>query len=237
MHGELTRAVQSLDPSASRLRGVSRTDAGVHARDQKVAFDPSRTIPCKGWVLGVNSALPPDLAVRHAREVAPGFDPRAHSRGKRYRYELRIDRVRDPLRDGRAWRIDPPFDLARAREEAAATIGTHDFCAFRTSSDARTDTTRSLTRVELIEREDHVSVVVEGTAFLHNMIRILVGTVVDVGRGRLRSGAVARGLASRDRSDLGMTAPAHGLLLDEVFLDLSSGHETGDGGSEGSAWP
>jgi tRNA pseudouridine38-40 synthase len=229
VHGVLTEAVRSLDPNASPLRGASRTDAGVHARGQVVALDPSRAIPCKGWVLGVNAALPVDLAVRHAREVEPGFEPRAFGRGKRYRYVVRIDRVRDPLSDRRAWRIDPPFDAERARGEAAALLGTHDFCAFRSSSDLRVQTTRTLTRVDLVEDERTVEVIVEGSAFLHNMVCIIVGTLVDVGRGRLAFGAVARALASRDRSDLGMTAPAQGLFLDEVFLDPSK--------LGGSGWP
>lgn len=227
----LTEAVRSIDPGVSTLRGASRTDAGVHAHGQVVSFDPSRAIPCKGWVLGVNSALPRDLAVRQAREVEPGFDPRAFGRGKRYRYVVMLDRVRDPLFDRRAWRIDPPFDLDRARAEAAAVIGTHDFRAFRSSADERVDTTRTLTRVDLVQAGDPrlLEIVVEGSAFLHNMVRILVGTIVDVARGRHPAGACARALGSGARTDLGMTAPAQGLHLDEVFLDLS--------GQEGASWP
>lgn len=228
IHGVLTGAVRSLDPGASNLRGASRTDAGVHARAQAVSFDSSRVIPCKGWVLGLNAALPADVAVRRAQEVAPGYDPRANGHGKRYRYSLMVDRVRDPLLDGRAWRIDPPFDRAAAEAEAANLLGTHDFRAFRSSSDERLETRRTLTKVEL--RGDgtrELEVVVEGSAFLHNMVRIIVGTLVDVGRGRLAAGAVARGLASGDRTALGMTAPAHGLVLDEVFLDTG----------EGASWP
>jgi tRNA pseudouridine38-40 synthase len=224
----LTAAVRTLDPDVSHLRGVSRTDAGVHARAQRVAFDPSRDIPCKGWVLGVNSALPADLAVRRAAEVEPGFEPRANSRGKRYRYRVMLDRVRDPLLDGRAWRVDPPFSIEAAADEARTLLGTHDFRAFRSSHDERVDTRRTLTRVDL-ERPDErtLDVVVEGSAFLHNMVRIIVGTLVDVGRGRLAPGAVARALGSGDRSVLGMTAPAHGLCLDEVFLEVE----------EAASWP
>jgi tRNA pseudouridine38-40 synthase len=231
VHGVLTEAVRSLDPSASILRGASRTDAGVHARGQVVSFDVSREIPCKGWVLGVNAALPRDVAIRHAREVRAGFDPRAFGRGKRYRYSLMVDRVRDPLIDRRAWRIEAPFDEGMARMEAAALLGTHDFRAFRSSADERVDTTRTLTRVEPVHSPDPrvVEVVVEGSAFLHNMVRILVGTLVDVARGRLAPGACARALRSGQRTDLGMTAPAHGLMLDEVFLDLR--------GQPEASWP
>lgn len=227
----LTAAVHSIDPGASFLRGASRTDSGVHARGQVVAFDPSRDIPCKGWVLGVNAALPTDLAIRRAQEVEPGFEPRAKSRGKRYRYTVMLDRVRDPLLDGRAWRVDPPFDRERTHAEARMLLGTHDFRAFRASSDERIVTTRTLDKVELRDHDRGFEVVVEGSAFLHNMVRIIVGTLVDVGRGRLSPGAVARALASGDRTDLGMTAPAQGLTLDEVFLEL------GDVPSESLSWP
>jgi tRNA pseudouridine38-40 synthase len=229
VHGVLTDAIRSLDPGAGKLRGASRTDSGVHARGQAVAFDPSRTIPPKGWVLGVNAALPTDVAVRAAREVMPGFEPRAHGRGKRYRYGLMVDRVRDPLEEARRWRIDPPFDLAAARAEGTLAIGTHDFRAFRTASDPRVDTVRTLGRVDVVEIDARaLEIVVEGSAFLHNMVRILVGAIVDVARGRLRPGAIARALASGARADLGITAPAHGLLLDEVFLELEPA---------GAAWP
>lgn len=222
VHGILTEAARSLDPNVSLLRGASRTDSGVHARGQAVSFDPTRTIPCKGWVLGMNSALPQDVAIRQARVVPQGFDPRAFGRGKRYRYALMLDRVRDPLVDRRAWRLDPPFDEAKARAEAATLLGTHDFRAYRSSADERVVTVRTLTRCELVHQPDPrlVEIVVEGSAFLHNMVRILVGTIVDVARGRLAPGACARALSSGARTDLGMTAPAHGLMLDEVFLDL-----------------
>jgi tRNA pseudouridine38-40 synthase len=219
VHGVLSGAVAALDPNASLLRGASRTDAGVHARGQVVSFDPSRSIPVKGWVLGLNAHLPADVAVRHAREVAPGFDPRAAGRGKRYRYRVMVDQVRDPLASGRVWRIDPSLDLDRARTEALSLLGTHDFRAFRSSHDMRTETTRTITRADVLEDDRGFEVVVEGNAFLHNMVRIIVGTLVDVARRRLAPGAVIRAFENGTRESLGMTAPAQGLLLDEVFLD------------------
>lgn len=228
VHGVLSAAARALDPSVTHLRGVSRTDAGVHARGQMVALDPTRAIPPKGWVLGMNAHLPADVAVRAAREVAPGFEPRAASRGKRYRYGVMVDRVRDPLSAARTWRIDPPFDLEAARNEARALLGTHDFRAFRSSADERVETVRTLGRADVLMSGTMVEVVVEGTAFLHNMVRIIVGTLVDVARGRLEPGAVERAIRSGRREDLGMTAPAHGLVLDEVFLEIDA---------EGASWP
>ncbi len=226
----LRGAVLALDPRASRLRGTSRTDAGVHAEGQLVAFDSERDIPAKGWTLGLNQHLPEDLAVRASRAIPPGFSPRFASRGKRYRYRVLVDPVRDPRWRTRAWRVSE-VDPALMAPEGAAAIGTHDFAAFRSAGDERDVTTRTLTRVE-VERGDDprlLSVVVEGSAFLYNMVRILVGTMVDVGRGRLAPGAVARALETRERRRAGITAPAHGLVLEHVFVDPPEG--------TGERWP
>jgi tRNA pseudouridine38-40 synthase len=223
-------AVSAIDPRARALRGASRTDAGVHAEGQLVAFDTSREIPAKGWVLGLNQHLPEDVAVRAARAVTPGYSPRFAARGKRYRYRVLVDAVREPAWRTRAWRVSD-VDVAAMAREAQAAVGTHDFIAFRSSGDERENTVRTLSRVD-VEREAHprvVAVVVEGNAFLYNMVRILVGTMVDVGRGRLEPGALARALESRDRRQAGTTAPAQGLVLERVDVELPDG--------SGEPWP
>lgn len=228
----LRGAVLALDPKASGLRGTSRTDAGVHADGQLVAVDVERDIPARGWVLGVNQHLPDDVAVRVAWPVPPGFSPRFAARGKRYRYRVLVDSVRDPRWRARAWRLGE-VDLELLAQEGQAAVGTHDFAAFRSAGDERTVTVRTITRVS-VEREAGdggrvVGVVVEGTAFLYNMVRILVGTMTDVARGRLEPGAVARALEARDRRVAGTTAPAHGLTLEHVDVTWPEG--------VGDPWP
>ena len=234
VHGVVIEAARAMDPSIATIRGASRTDAGVHARGQLVAFDPQRQIPPRGWVLGMNAHLPRDVAIRRARLVPRGFEPRASRAGKRYRYVVLRDAIRDPAIDRCAWRIDDAIDLEAARAEASDMLGTHDFRAFRSSQDPRTDTVRTIMRVELCEGlfgdARLLGIEVEGTAFMHNMVRIIAGTLMDVGRKHLRSGAVARALASGKRDDLGMTAPANGLVLDEVRVDLPPA-------LEGESWP
>jgi tRNA pseudouridine38-40 synthase len=222
--GELLGALRAVDPSIHEIRGASRTDAGVHARGQRVAFDPVADIPPRGWVLATTRHLPPEIAVRRASIVAPGFSPRFASTGKRYRYLLFTDPVRDPFLEGRAWRVEDLADgeaLDRARRETSLALGTHDFAAFRSRSDERQNTTRTLTRLTIEpDPEDPriLRVDVHGSAFLHNMVRILVGTLVDVARGRLEPLAVARALATRNRREAGITAPAEGLYLEHVEL-------------------
>jgi tRNA pseudouridine38-40 synthase len=231
--GELLGAIQALDPTVRDLRGASRTDAGVHAKGQRVAFDTVAEIPPRGWVLAVSRHLPDEIAVRRAAIVADGFSPRFANRGKRYRYLVLRDHARDPFLEGRAWR-SPSFDregaVERARREATLAVGTHDFAAFRSSADERENTERTIRDVRVTEDPGDARLLrvdVEGSAFLHNMVRILVGTLSDVARGRLPEGAIERAIASRKRHDAGITAPPDGLYLEEVLLD--------DGATE--AWP
>jgi tRNA pseudouridine38-40 synthase len=226
----LRGAVLAIDPRASGVRGTSRTDAGVHAEGQLVAFDATVAIPPRGWALGLNRHLPADVAVRSARAVPAGFAPRFAARGKRYRYRVLVDPIRDPTVRGRAWRV-PELDAVAMAGEALAAVGTHDFASFRGAADQRPSSVRTLTRVDVVREADPrvVAVVVEGDAFLYNMVRILVGTMVDVGRGRLPRGALANAIERRARPSAGTTAPAHGLVLEHVDVALPEG--------AGERWP
>ena len=226
----LNGAILAIDPRAGSVRGTSRTDAGVHAEGQLAAFDATLDIPARGWALGLNKHLPEDVAVRAARSICTGFSPRFAARGKRYRYRVLVDAVRDPRWRSRAWRV-PELDVEAMRREADAACGTHDFASFRASGDHRTHTIRTLARVAVEREEDPriVAVVVEGDAFLYRMVRILVGTMVDVARRRRPAGAISAAIAACDRRAAGTTAPAHGLVLERVHLDVPRGG--------GDRWP
>jgi len=236
VQGELTGAIRAVDARAATPRGTSRTDAGVHAHRQLAAFDATLDIPPRGWVLALNQHLPDDACVRSARAVPLAFEPRFAAKKKRYVYRILRDRVRDPLWHERSWRVGWPLDLERIRREASAIVGTHDFRAFRSAHDPRLDTVRTLHRAEAVvrdAREGHdariLELVFEGNAFLYNMVRILTGTLVDVARGQRPEGTIARALASGRRADAGMTAPAVGLTLEHVELDLPD--------DTGAPWP
>lgn len=230
--GELLAALRDVDPSIQEIRGASRTDSGVHAYGQRVAFDPEKDIPPRGWVLAAARRLPSEIAIRRAAIVPRGFTPRFESQRKWYRYVVLRDKLRDPFFEGRSWRVEGIDDAAmeRAVAEARLALGTHDFAAFRSSADQRTNTTRTIERftVEVDAADPRLlRIDVEGTAFMHNMVRILVGTLMDVARKRLDPGAISRALASHRREDLGITAPPDGLFLVAMTL-------TNDGSSP---WP
>jgi tRNA pseudouridine38-40 synthase len=217
--GELLGAIQAIDPAVRELRGASRTDAGVHARGQLAAFDTAKSIPPKGWALGLAAHLPAEIGIRRAALAPEGCQPRHESIRKHYRYLVLRDVLRDPLWEGRAWRVGRPLDLEIARTEAASLVGTHDFAAFRSSGDQRVETVRTIERVEIAPLADDARVLaldVVGTAFLYNMVRIIAGTLIDAARRRRPAGVVASALASRERGELGVTAPAHGLYLESI---------------------
>ncbi len=239
VQGVLTDAVRRLDPSASETRGASRTDAGVHARGQVVAFDTSRALPPKGWRMQLNTSLPEDVSVREVVACEPGFEPRFDSVRKLYRYRVHVGESRDPLRDGQSMHLGPArarkdvmvrgervedyLDLDAMREAARRLEGRHDFRAYRSADDARENSVRTLHAVRIpppsTDEPDALALDFEGDAFMKNMVRILVGTLLEVGRGAMRPEAIDGTLgALATRALTGPTAPAHGLCLMRVEL-------------------
>jgi tRNA pseudouridine38-40 synthase len=224
--GTLRAAILEVDPSVTELRAASRTDSGVHARGQRVAFDVTRDIDCRGWALGIQRGLPPTIGVRAATLMSFGYNPRYDTALKRYRYLLLCDRVHDPIAAGRVWRVgdlDTVERVDRLCREWASLRGTHDYAAFASSRDKRQITERSLVALDVHRTDGQLALDVTGDGFLHNMVRIMVGTAVDVGRGRIPPGAARRALASHRREDAGMTAPPQGLYLEEVHLKTAAG--------------
>jgi tRNA pseudouridine38-40 synthase len=232
VQGTLEDAIASMNGASVELRGASRTDAGVHALGQRAAFDPARDIPPQGWLLGLNAALPDDLAVRAAEPAPADYTPRFDTVDKHYRYLVLLDSVRDPLLRQRAWQLGPRelgkraerrLDLDAMRAAAAQLVGTHDFRAFRSADDARENTVRTLVSLDVTPSFASdarlVALDVVGTAFMKNMVRILAGTLIEVGTGAREAGSVAALLGPQaERREAGPTAPAHGLTLVSMRL-------------------
>ncbi|MCY1021394.1 tRNA pseudouridine(38-40) synthase TruA [Pyxidicoccus sp. MSG2] len=215
----------TLEDGLARLLGervsvfcAGRTDSGVHATGQVASFDTARVLPMKAYVMGLNGLLPDDLAVVSAVEVPDDFDPRRWSRGKRYRYRLSNRRTRSPMRRATHWEVFAALDVEAMRRAATHLLGRHDYSAFRAADCQAKHAMREIRRLAVEgEAGDAVSFVVEGTAFLKHMVRNLVGTLVEVGKGKRPEAWVAEVLASRNRKRAGPTAPPQGLVLEEVF--------------------
>jgi tRNA pseudouridine38-40 synthase len=230
----LEAAVAKIAQHPVAVRAAGRTDAGVHAEAQIVAFDTERLLQPRRWLLAINRYLPPDAAVQDVASCEPGYHPRFDALEKTYRYVFHLGLGRDPLLRERAWHLarsgiralpgqTSPLDLDAMRETAAILVGTHDFRAFRASDDQRPNTQRTLYRVELIPawhgRSELLALEVQGSAFMKNMVRILAGTLIAVGKARLSPRQVAALLTpTATRSRLSETAPAHGLTLVQVRL-------------------
>ncbi|CAN5891769.1 tRNA pseudouridine(38-40) synthase TruA [soil metagenome] len=201
------------------VAGASRTDAGVHARGQVCAFSTEKMIPLHGIRRGLNSLLPDSIAVRVAEEVAEDFHPRFQSTGKHYRYTILNAPDRSPRWRHRAWHVPLPLDVEAMREGARALVGDHDFAAFRATGCSARTTVRRISDVSISPTDEVLIVDVRGNAFLRNMVRILVGTLAEVGSGDRPAVQVAEIRDSLDRTQAGKTAPPQGLELMEVRYD------------------
>ncbi|OJH41131.1 tRNA pseudouridine(38-40) synthase TruA [Cystobacter ferrugineus] len=237
IQARLMDAVEKLLGERVPVEAAGRTDAGVHATGQVVCFTTGRVLPLKAYWMGLNSLLPEDIAVVRAEEVPADFDPRRWSRGKRYRYRVSNAPSRSPLLRATHWEVFAPLDVDALRRGAAHLVGRHDFSSFRASDCQAAHAVREVRRVDIQgESRGVLSFTVEGTAFLKHMVRNLVGSLVEVGKGRRSPDWVAEVLAARDRKRAGPTAPAHGLVLEEVFYGEGppprSPGGTADGGDE-----
>lgn len=212
----LEEALGKLLGEPVRVRSSGRTDAGVHAAAMPAVFATGKELPLRAFTFGLNALLPREIAVKSAAEVSPGFDPRKDALWKRYRYTILTAPHRSPLHRLQSWHFRHPLHLERMRAGAAYLVGTHDFAAFRGANCAARTTVRTIHSLEVTRAGDFVRIDVTGTGFLKNMVRIIAGTLVEVGSGKLGPEDVGRILAGKMRPDAGATAPPHGLCLIEV---------------------
>ena len=217
VQGELEAALARIAGHPCRVAGASRTDSGVHAEGQVASVALETGLGAAGLRRAANGVLPADLAVTAVAEVSEAFHARHSARGKLYRYRIWNGASPSPLRAARTHRVFTPLDLAAMRRGAEALLGTHAFRAFQAAGSAPGSTVRTLRRLG-VEGEAHAEVrlLVEGDAFLRHMVRILAGTLVEIGIGRRDPAGIPALLASRERSRAGPTAPARGLCLVRV---------------------
>jgi tRNA pseudouridine38-40 synthase len=196
------------------LHGAGRTDAGVHAEGQVANFhSPNRAIPLTGLRRAINSRLPADIAIRSAADVPDSFHASKSAVGKTYRYRICTSPTRPVDRAGRVWHYWREIDPQRMAEAAGRLIGYHDFKGLATSGDQRLDTRRTIFRCEVACEDQDIVVTVQGDGFLYNMVRNIVGTLVEIGRGRWGPTQIDTILQTADRSTAGPTAPPDGLTM------------------------
>ncbi|HVV85020.1 MAG TPA: tRNA pseudouridine(38-40) synthase TruA [Kofleriaceae bacterium] len=203
-----------------RVTGASRTDAGVHALGQVAAFRTARPIAPYNLRRALNSLLPPTIAVTDVAEAPDDFHPRFSATGKHYRYLVLARPDRAPRWEGWAWHRPQPLDREAMARAAAGFLGEHDFRGFRATTCTARTTRRRIHALDLsAPAPELLALDVRGNAFLHNMVRIIAGTLVEVGLGRLDAAAIPDVIASGERARAGPTAPAHGLTLMSVSYD------------------
>jgi tRNA pseudouridine38-40 synthase len=216
IQGAVLEAAQRFLGADARVTGASRTDAGVHALRQTASLTiaaPLDAIAVRG---ALNAALPPTIRVLSAAEAAPGFDARRAALGKRYAYLIDNGAVAAPLWRRVAWHVPAPLDVAAMRTALVALRGRHDFSAFCAAAGADAPPVCTVHALHVIRRRQHVALLVSADRFLHHMVRTIVGSAVEVGRGAQRPEWLGDVLGSRARVRAGPTAPAHGLVLVRV---------------------
>jgi tRNA pseudouridine38-40 synthase len=200
-----------------RVAGAGRTDAGVHACGQVIAFDVSAPIDAPDRVLrSINGVLPRDIAVRDLTAVHADFDPRRHAVQRAYRYRIWAAPVRSPFVERTAWHVPEPLDVAAMGEAAGALVGVHDFASFQAADNVPRPSVRQVEASTVARAGDLVLFRIVANAFVRHMVRNVVGQLVEVGRGRFPAGGMTELLAARDRTRAAPTAPPHGLFLEWV---------------------
>jgi tRNA pseudouridine38-40 synthase len=209
----LTEAIQNLIGAEVRVHGASRTDAGVSALGQVALVQIDSPIPTENLARAITHKLPQDIAVTEALEVAPGFDVIGDVKSKLYRYTIFTGRLRPVLQIRHCWHLPAKLDTTAMTQAAKTFVGKKDFKSFASANDQRENSIRTIFRCDVTQDNDWVYIDVEGNAFLYNMVRNIVGTLVEVGIGRQKPEKIKQILQAKDRSAAGPIAPAAGLCL------------------------
>ncbi|RME86278.1 MAG: tRNA pseudouridine(38-40) synthase TruA [Caldilineae bacterium] len=212
VQGELERVLQKVTGRLTRVIGSGRTDAGVHARGQVIAFRSAWRHTAADLQRALNALLPPDIAVLDLLPAPDDFHPRFSARERWYRYQLGTWPGHSPLRCRYAWEVGPGLDIEAMKQAAEALVGTYDFAAFGQPPQGD-NTVRQVISAQWSEQPPYLVFDIRANAFLRRMVRTIVGTLVEVGQGRRSAGDVARLRDSRDRSQAAPPAPPQGLIL------------------------
>ena len=212
----LENAFSKLFGAKTAVTGSGRTDAGVHALGQVAHFDAETSIPAEKIPFAINTMLPEDVRVLSCEEVSSDFHARFQAKEKTYVYKLYLSPHLNPLKNATAENICVPLDFAEMEKAARFIEGTHDFRCFEASGSSVKDTVRTVEKVEIIKNGEDVEIRVTGNGFLYNMVRIITGTLLEVGKGDYPPEKVKEILAAKDRKMAGATARPEGLTLVQI---------------------
>lgn len=219
----LEKALRKMHKGAEiKVTSSGRTDAGVHARGQVFHFDSFIDLPSERWVNAMNGLLPKDVALQSVEKVNDDFHARYDVVGKTYKYFLYTGKIRDPFRRNYSSYYPYKLNIAHIRQAAGYFVGTHDFTSFCSSKTDKENKVRTISSLNIEQKEDEIIFTFSGNGFLYNMVRIIVGTLLQVGNGRILPEDIPHILEARDRKLAGKTAPAEGLCLWEVFYETTS---------------
>ena len=214
---EIEKSLEQLFKQTIRITGASRTDAGVHAAGQRAGFFMENIrIPLEKLPYAMNASLPADIAVTKAEPAPDDLHPRFSAKRKIYEYAIYNNRIRDPL-SNRAWHVRPVLDTAKMIEASEYLTGTHDFKTFCASGTETVNFVRTVHALDFDTNGPLIRFRITGDAFLYNMVRIIAGTLVYAGLGKLNPIDMPAIIKSRDRAAAGVTAPPHGLTLMEIL--------------------
>ena len=215
IQGTIEKAIFDITREEVKITGSGRTDAGVHALGQVANFKINSQIPVDRIPNALNAKLPKDISIVKAEEVDEDFHSRYSAKKKTYRYQIYNSLYRSPIYADISYPVKYDLDIDKMKKEAKSLIGTYDFKGFMSSGSSVTDTVRTIYNIEVSKSEDLIIIEIEGNGFLYNMVRIIAGTLVDIGRGRIAE-KMSTIIESKSRSMAGHTAPAHGLFLKKV---------------------
>ncbi len=221
VQGELCRALGEALGGECKVTGCSRTDAGVHANEFIVLIDcDASTVPADKLPLAVARFLPCDLCLFYAKECPSDFHPRYDVKSKEYLYRIRNSRLYDPFDYSRVWFLPRPVTdeaLTKMREAAAYIVGKQDFLSFMADGSDVTDTVREVFYLDIERTGEYIDIRISADGFLYNMVRIIVGTLIEVAYGRLSPSDIKKIIEAKDRRLAGMTAPPEALYLNKVI--------------------
>ncbi|MDK2806463.1 MAG: tRNA pseudouridine38-40 synthase [Thermoanaerobacterium sp.] len=213
----ITKAIKKITLEDVDLIGSSRTDAGVHALYQVANFVSNCNIPTSKIPDALNSVLPKDIVIKDAFEADMDFHSRYSAKGKRYKYIIYNRKVNSPIYGNYSWHISKSLDVEKMKESLKNLEGTHDFSAFKASGSSVKSPVRTVRDISLKKNGFNIEFEIEADGFLYNMVRIIVGTIVDVGLGKINPIDVKEILDSKNRCMAGKTAPPQGLFLTKIY--------------------